>query len=96
MRGTVLPSAPAPFPTLSQDPGGRGLPPTPVWQEPPSKGRRPPALSCVRTRNPATLSFLQSLDYNRHFAERKYQPAWFLFFYYWHQLGLYVALDVMH
>lgn len=23
-----------------------GLPPTPVWQEPPSKGRRPAALSC--------------------------------------------------
>lgn len=63
--------------------------PSPLAQSKPSP---PPPR---RYGNPA-MSVLSVVLTKADILQRKYQPTWFLFFYYWHQPGLYVALSVMH
>lgn len=52
----------------------------------------PASSSCECPRRTDSLFSLQSFPLRQTFCIEKIQPTWFLFFYYWHQLGLYEAL----
>lgn len=61
-----------------------GVPVLPALAEHRARPPSPPPASLRRTLTEADT------------GQREYQGTWFLFFYCWHQLGLYVASNVMH